>query len=79
MVRTILRSALGFLHSTRAEGATVLVVTGIDLKTSDASAFAIQSSEFGLLPESGLRNYYIVPERCCRFLHLTRAVGGLQG
>eukprot|EP00959_Pyramimonas_sp_CCMP1952_P045528 951274-Pyramimonas_sp.AAC.1 len=60
-----MRSAIGFLHSTRAEGATVLVVTGIDLKRSGVSACRIQISALGLLPEG--------------FPHLTRAVGVVMG
>eukprot|EP00959_Pyramimonas_sp_CCMP1952_P149182 3121562-Pyramimonas_sp.AAC.1 len=63
-------------------GATVLVITEIDLETSGASAGRIQSSELGLLPESGLRNYCIVRvilRGAVGFLHLTRAVGGAAG
>eukprot|EP00959_Pyramimonas_sp_CCMP1952_P458773 9477184-Pyramimonas_sp.AAC.1 len=51
-------------------GAAGLVVTEIDLETSAASACRIQSSELGLLPELGLRNYSYCSshaERCCRF------------
>eukprot|EP00959_Pyramimonas_sp_CCMP1952_P074995 1567211-Pyramimonas_sp.AAC.1 len=47
-----------------------MAVTGIDLKTSGASACRIQGSEIGLLPELGQQNCSYCssyPERCCRF------------
>eukprot|EP00959_Pyramimonas_sp_CCMP1952_P234036 4890655-Pyramimonas_sp.AAC.1 len=62
-------------------GATVLVITEIDFKTSGASCCRMQSSELGLLPELGLRNYCIVRvilRDAVGFLHLTLAIGGLQ-
>eukprot|EP00959_Pyramimonas_sp_CCMP1952_P053937 1128055-Pyramimonas_sp.AAC.1 len=59
----------GFCTQLALRGATVLVVTGIDFKTSGASVCRIQSSELGLLLELGLRLLYCSshPERCCGF------------
>eukprot|EP00959_Pyramimonas_sp_CCMP1952_P250396 5233646-Pyramimonas_sp.AAC.1 len=59
-----------------------MTISGIDSETSGAPARQMQSSELGVLPELGLRNYSYSSshlERCCRFLHPTRAVRGLQG
>eukprot|EP00959_Pyramimonas_sp_CCMP1952_P301532 6308713-Pyramimonas_sp.AAC.1 len=59
-------------------GAPWLIITAIDLETSGASAFRIQSSVLCLLPELGLRNYsYCLshPERCCRFPALNSGCG----
>eukprot|EP00959_Pyramimonas_sp_CCMP1952_P176045 3678996-Pyramimonas_sp.AAC.1 len=57
----------------------MLRVTDIDLHTSGASVGRFQSSELDLLLELGLRSYSIIRVDTVGFLHLTRAVGGLQG
>eukprot|EP00959_Pyramimonas_sp_CCMP1952_P427956 8962481-Pyramimonas_sp.AAC.1 len=63
-------------------GATELVLTGIDSETSVASAYRIQSSELGLLPELGPRNYSYYSshlQRWCRFSALNSGCKGAAG
>ena len=57
----------------------MLQVACIDLHTSGTSFGRFQSSELGLLLELGSQNYYIIRIDTVGFLHLTRAVGELQG
>ncbi len=57
----------------------MLRVTDIDFHTSGASVRRFQSSELGLLLELGPRNYSIIRVDTVGFLHLTRALGELQG
>ena len=60
----------------------MLRVIEIDFHTSGAFVNRFESSELGLLLETGLRNYYyirVILRDAVGVLHLTRAVGGLQG
>ena len=60
----------------------MLRVIEIDLHTSDAFVGRFESSELDLLLEADSRNYCIIRvilRDALGFLHLTRAVGGLQG
>eukprot|EP00959_Pyramimonas_sp_CCMP1952_P341577 7155212-Pyramimonas_sp.AAC.1 len=54
-------------------------VTDIDMDTSGAPRGRFQSLELGLLLELDPRNYSIIPVDTVGFLHITRAVEGLQG
>eukprot|EP00959_Pyramimonas_sp_CCMP1952_P273730 5721506-Pyramimonas_sp.AAC.1 len=58
-----------------------MVVTRSDLESLSASACRIQSSELGLLPELGPRNYSYCSrhhERYCRLSALNSGCRGLQ-
>ena len=60
----------------------MLRVIEVDLHTLGAFVGRFESSELGLLLETGLQNYYIIRvilRDAVGFLHLTRAVGRLHG